>query len=105
VPFTLVATSQGCADKGLCYPPMESKEQLNANAIDHPMRHRPDQLASVDAASLRRSPDSEEGTIERSLKSGKLLTIIPLFLLLGLGLAFTPCVLTDGADPVRHHCR
>jgi thiol:disulfide interchange protein DsbD len=33
------------------------------------------------------------GRIEASLKSGKLLAIVPLFLLLGLGLAFTPCVL------------
>jgi thiol:disulfide interchange protein DsbD len=89
--FTLVATSQGCADKGLCYPPMESKEQLNVNALTMDAASS-GQLASVDAA-RQAMPDSEEGTIERSLKSGKLLTIIPLFLLLGLGLAFTPCVL------------
>lgn len=90
-PFTLVVTSQGCADKGLCYPPMESKEQLNVNAI------APDAATSGPASNAGALPqtivDTEEGTIERSLKSGKLLTIIPLFLLLGLGLAFTPCVL------------
>jgi thiol:disulfide interchange protein DsbD len=33
------------------------------------------------------------GSIESSLKGGKFLVILPLFLLLGLGLAFTPCVL------------
>jgi thiol:disulfide interchange protein DsbD len=33
------------------------------------------------------------GRIEATLKSGRLLTILPLFLLLGLGLSFTPCVL------------
>lgn len=88
-PFTLVATSQGCADKGLCYPPMESKEQLDVNA---PASNAAPIDATSDSASQTLS-DSEEGTIERSLKSGKLLTIIPLFLLLGLGLAFTPCVL------------
>jgi thiol:disulfide interchange protein DsbD len=33
------------------------------------------------------------GSIEATLKAGRLLAIIPLFLLLGLGLAFTPCVL------------
>jgi thiol:disulfide interchange protein DsbD len=37
--------------------------------------------------------DSEMGAIEASLKSGKLLSIVPLFILLGLGLSFTPCVL------------
>ncbi|MEG0886426.1 MAG: cytochrome c biogenesis protein CcdA, partial [Janthinobacterium sp.] len=33
------------------------------------------------------------GKIEAALKGGKLLVIVPLFMLLGLGLAFTPCVL------------
>jgi len=36
---------------------------------------------------------SEAGAIEASLKSGRLLAILPLFLLLGLGLSLTPCVL------------
>ncbi len=90
-PFTLFVTSQGCADKGLCYPPMESKAQLSidgggSDAAPH------SQASDINAAP-QASLDSEEGAIERSLKSGRLLTIIPLFLLLGLGLAFTPCVL------------
>ena len=36
---------------------------------------------------------SELGRIEAALKGGKLLVILPLFALLGLGLSFTPCVL------------
>lgn len=40
-----------------------------------------------------RVDDTEVNHIESSLKSGKLLVIMPLFLLLGLGLSFTPCVL------------
>jgi thiol:disulfide interchange protein DsbD len=36
--------------------------------------------------------DAETGQIERSLKSGKLLTILPFLFLLGLGLSLTPCV-------------
>lgn len=39
------------------------------------------------------APGSEMGKIESALKGGKLLVIVPLFMLLGLGLAFTPCVL------------
>lgn len=46
--------------------------------------------ASLDSEAL---PNSEMGRIEASLQSGKLLAIMPLFLLLGLGLSFTPCVL------------
>lgn len=88
-PFTLVATSQGCADKGLCYPPMESRAKLDVNVL---ASSASSSGPAVDIAPQALS-DNEEGAIERSLKSGKLLTIIPLFLLLGLGLAFTPCVL------------
>jgi thiol:disulfide interchange protein DsbD len=36
---------------------------------------------------------NEAGKLEAALKSGKLLVILPLFALLGLGLSFTPCVL------------
>ncbi len=36
---------------------------------------------------------AEPGSVEAALKGGKLLVIVPLFMLLGLGLAFTPCVL------------
>jgi thiol:disulfide interchange protein DsbD len=35
----------------------------------------------------------DSGRLEAALKSGKLLVILPLFALLGLGLSFTPCVL------------
>jgi thiol:disulfide interchange protein DsbD len=77
--FQLKVTSQGCADKGLCYPPMESVATLStANS-------------AVDVAAP--SADGEMGRIEASLASGRLLLILPLFLLLGLGLSFTPCVL------------
>ncbi|MBY0558111.1 MAG: protein-disulfide reductase DsbD, partial [Burkholderiaceae bacterium] len=36
---------------------------------------------------------NEAGRLDAALKSGKLLVILPLFALLGLGLSFTPCVL------------
>ncbi|MET0319836.1 MAG: protein-disulfide reductase DsbD [Duganella sp.] len=36
---------------------------------------------------------SDSGRLEAALKTGSLLTILPLFALLGLGLSFTPCVL------------
>jgi thiol:disulfide interchange protein DsbD len=101
--FTLSVTSQGCADKGLCYAPMESEAKLSprggllaaitgaqggTNAVpDAP-------LPGVAGTSASTAPvDSEMGRIEASLKSGKLMAIVPLFLLLGLGLSFTPCVL------------
>lgn len=84
-PFKLTATSQGCADAGLCYPPMDSVASLDPAVIAGPST--PAAPPSADGG------DSEMGQIAASLQSGKLLVILPLFLLLGLGLAFTPCVL------------
>jgi thiol:disulfide interchange protein DsbD len=96
-PFKLVATSQGCADKGLCYTPMESQASLSPNggggllSAARGLTESP--AASSGSSTAAAAPDSEMGRIESSLQSGRLLAIMPLFLLLGLGLAFTPCVL------------
>ena len=81
-PFTLVAGSQGCSDKGLCYAPQEARAKLVAGAG-----------AGAGVGTAAAAPLSEMGGIEAALKGGKLLVILPLFMLLGLGLAFTPCVL------------
>lgn len=80
--FTLVATSQGCSDKGLCYSPMTSSATLVANG------GAPD-LAAPPAGRT----GAPAGRIETALFSRDLALILPMFLLLGLGLAFTPCVL------------
>lgn len=104
--FRLTATSQGCSDKGLCYSPMESTENLSAGGrgtlldtvaalrgdtqIDRPVI-TPSPVASV--TEIDAPVDTEMGRIESALQSGKLLAILPLFLLLGVGLSFTPCVL------------
>jgi thiol:disulfide interchange protein DsbD len=108
--FTLTATSQGCADKGLCYAPMESTAKLSPTgggllaaitAAQKPadnLSGTPIDRPTTASDGLTQAPsamqsDSEMGAIETALKSGRLLTIVPLFVLLGLGLSFTPCVL------------
>ncbi|KQZ27750.1 protein-disulfide reductase DsbD [Duganella sp. Root1480D1] len=122
-PFTLKATSQGCSEKGLCYSPMESSARLMvvggssaangggvfgigarqgaasvqqsvpgapaAAGVDTPVAP----VATTAPVAPAASSDSEMGKIESALKGGSLLVIAPLFILLGLGLAFTPCVL------------
>jgi thiol:disulfide interchange protein DsbD len=45
------------------------------------------------SAATAQGDESDVGRIQASLKSGRLLTILPLFFLLGIGLSFTPCVL------------
>jgi len=80
--FTLAATSQGCSDKGLCYSPTTSSATLVASDA------APDPTAPP--AGRTGAP---AGRIETALFSRDLALILPMFLLLGLGLAFTPCVL------------
>lgn len=99
--FTLRVTGQGCSDKGLCYAPMESQAKLSsrgglADAIAAAAgltMNRPGSGGASIAAGVEQTADSDMGRIEATLKGGRLLAILPLFLLLGLGLSFTPCVL------------
>jgi len=84
--FKLIATGQGCADRGLCYPPADNVAELSGTAAGKVVR------AVVSAASANDSASTSD-KIGAALKSGKLLTILSLFLLLGIGLSLTPCVL------------
>lgn len=68
-PFVLQVSYQGCADKGLCYPP------------------ETESLSIGDGATPNTAEGSETGSRDLSWRS------IALFFLAGLGLTFTPCVL------------
>ena len=107
-PFTLTAISQGCADKGLCYSPMESQAKLNLTGsgllaavqgalTGNTSQDTPKVQQNISSADIGvpavEAADTEMGRIDAALKSGRLLAILPLFFLLGLGLSFTPCVL------------
>ena len=72
---------QGCADDGLCYPP-ESRELKLETAY----------TATATAAPAPAAAD-DSNAIARALASGSLLRVAGAFLLAGLLLAFTPCVL------------
>jgi len=164
--FTLNATSQGCADAGLCYPPQEHNTQLTAAggaapqasiplgangstpaplssapqgeggaaarlglpverapAVDTPVQAAAQPQSAADtpatsdmlraanpvpsaaaagpapssaianSASSSAAAPSDLSAIDSVLQGGRLLAIVPAFILLGLGLAFTPCVL------------
>lgn len=66
-PFTLVVTYQGCADKGLCYPPETERVTIEGSA----------------SASVTQSAPATSWTWRE----------LALFFLAGIGLTFTPCVL------------
>ena len=93
--FNLKVVRQGCADQGLCYPPLESvfKLAITGEMISTTKDGVSD--ASLAGATMPVSlpADAETNSISAALKSGKLLVILPLFFVLGLGLSLTPCVL------------
>ncbi|MGK5037224.1 protein-disulfide reductase DsbD [Janthinobacterium sp. LB3P118] len=53
----------------------------------------PDAAPAAAVVAAPTAPAGEMGMAEAALKSGKLLVIVPLFLVFGLALSFTPCVL------------
>ncbi len=110
--FKLVVGNQGCADEGLCYPPMERAFKvepgagglvLTALTEEQAQAWMPDR-AGVEAGRPVRSDGSggsdssgatgdEPGKFASALQSRNLLRVAGVFLLAGLLLSFTPCVL------------
>lgn len=92
-PFTLKVTSQGCADAGLCYPPQQ--QALHVQVAEG----RVVAVSLDSAAAPSATPDSlptatpPAGRIESALQSGNLIVVAGVFVLAGLLLSFTPCVL------------
>lgn len=115
--FTLLLVSQGCAEAGLCYPPMESAVQLIWRGDGYELTHQqpivdvdrplpvaatadspkanvpagPAQSQSANWQSLLASAD--DTGIAQLLGSSTVWQIVLLFFALGALLAFTPCVL------------
>ncbi|NGZ82969.1 protein-disulfide reductase DsbD [Duganella aceris] len=133
-PFTLLASGQGCSEKGLCYAPQDYKASLtgsgsvplpaaapapaaaapaatspaptvgegkpaavspgvNIYTVPTPTATDTTPPAPAVAAAVPAPAADDSGRLEAALKGGKLMVILPLFALLGLGLSFTPCVL------------
>jgi thiol:disulfide interchange protein DsbD len=81
--FDLKVVSQGCADVGVCYVPMESKASLRLAAAEAPTSGRTTPSLSIFASDFE---------IAR-LFEGSLIFVIAAFFGFGLLLTFTPCVL------------
>ena len=100
---SLTATSQGCADVGVCYVPMENKIQLamtttggaTVAATGLTARDGGDPLARImgQAATKTSGPAMAEDSRIAALFQGSLGWLIASFFGFGLLLSFTPCVL------------
>jgi thioredoxin:protein disulfide reductase len=113
-PFKLVVGNQGCADKGLCYPPMQrafkvepgaggafklsllTEAQSAAWTPDATGATSSGAVSAAGATAVAVAPgaaSAEPGQFAQALQSRSLLTVAGVFLLAGLLLSFTPCVL------------
>jgi len=99
--FRLVVTSQGCADAGLCYPPMESAAVIGLTGfggagtarVESPGGPAGPTLASATTSSAQTTPLGESSAIDAVLRGGSFWPIVGAFFIAGLLLSLTPCVL------------
>jgi len=109
--FRLLVTSQGCADKGLCYPPLQrgvevalagfggdgATRVLNAaaTAAERPSLALPRSSAVETAPPPTAAVPSAAGNdrLDSALRDGKFWPVVGVFLLAGVLLSLTPCVL------------
>jgi len=99
---------QGCAEAGLCYPPITKRYELVPGArgalalqgvsdlFSAPVESTPGaavMAAAAPATALAQPADDETSLATRILQSRNLWTIAGGFLVFGLLLSFTPCVL------------
>ena len=102
--FQLLVTNQGCADKGLCYPPqqrgievrlaafggdgsvrvMAASERLGGAGVN---------AAQVPGAQANPPSASDNADIDGALRGGKFWPVVGVFFVAGVLLSLTPCVL------------
>ncbi len=84
--FDLTIESQGCAEDGICYPPIT--RSLTVELPTASRSDRPRDLGPVPGAKV-----SEQDRLAGLISDSNLLFVLATFYGLGLLLAFTPCVL------------
>ena len=100
--FRLVVTSQGCADAGLCYPPMQSAAAIALAGFGGAGTARveapggpsgPGAIAASTTNAATPAPASEPSMVDAVLRGGSFWPIVGAFFIAGLLLSLTPCVL------------
>jgi thiol:disulfide interchange protein DsbD len=98
-PFVLTVTGQGCAEAGICYPPMDFIVPMQATpeAIGYLLQSPANTLGLFDRLQQGRWSElffgGNDVSLADILSSTGAIEIVLLFFVLGLLLALTPCVL------------
>lgn len=95
IPLHLAVQVQGCAEKGICYPPMTRYVQLTQydlkiKSTDSMQASTPDNQSSVDHWW---NAKDDLNSLNRILQKTSAALLLLIFFLLGIGLSFTPCML------------
>ena len=89
---SLAVTYQGCADAGLCYPPITQTVTValpaRGGGTGAPPAARP-----PSGTPAHRARPTSQGRFAALIRSGNLFAMLGAFYLAGLALAFTPCCL------------
>ncbi len=92
----LTANYQGCADRGICYPPQKQVFKIDlpaaAGATEVAASAATTSAAVATAAASAPQKQSEQDQIASMIAGQGTWVVIGAFFLIGLGLAFTPCV-------------
>ncbi|MEY8215391.1 MAG: protein-disulfide reductase DsbD, partial [Colwellia sp.] len=93
---SIKVTYQGCAEKGLCYPPTSKIIKLSKLIADEGIANTPPLLTTGKAEDYQSSQavvqKSEQHQLSDMLKQDSLLLTLVAFFVGGLLLSFTPCV-------------
>ena len=91
-PFPMVVVSQGCADAGLCYPPMTTEVLLDPALL---LTLGGDSVAQPAALAVNAATERwwDGAVMDRVLRGGHLWQVVGFFFGMGMLLSFTPCVL------------
>ncbi|WP_345812019.1 protein-disulfide reductase DsbD [Paraburkholderia sp. PREW-6R] len=94
-PFDLAVTSQGCADAGICYPPMERVYRVSGAALQPAGNSGAATGAAQSAPQPNAAPWYERATnadyAQSLLQGGGFLAIIGLYFVAGMVLSLLPC--------------
>ena len=101
--FQLMVTNQGCADKGLCYPPMQRGVEVSLKGFGGDGTARllganeaaASTTPSLAAPEARKTTPSAAGNdqLDSALRDGRFWPVVGVFLIAGVLLSLTPCVL------------
>jgi thiol:disulfide interchange protein DsbD len=96
-PLILIVNVQGCATKGICYPPMQRRiviQEYNKQiASEDPSSVIVEKLGSKQQDTPWWQATDDLNALNRLLATTSLPLLLMIFFLIGIGLAFTPCML------------